>query len=66
VDGTVVVVSHGLVLSLYVASLTGEDVPDLTAWDAIPLPAVALVDADAGRLVRGFAGGLPPTSDRYA
>lgn len=58
-DGPVAVVSHGLVLSLYVAWLTGA-APDLAAWDAMPLPAVALVDVAAARLVHGFGTSVPP------
>lgn len=62
--GPLVVVSHGLVLSLYLASLEGRDVPDLAAWEAIPLPGVTLVDAGAGRLVRPFAGSVPRPGER--
>ena len=55
VHGDVTVVSHGLVLSLYLARLEGRPRPDVAAWAAIPLPAVAGVDPTAPRVVRPFA-----------
>ena len=52
--GHLAVVAHGLVMSLYVARLEGRRQPDVAAWAAIPLPAVAAVDPDARRVVRPF------------
>jgi broad specificity phosphatase PhoE len=40
--GDACAVSHGLVLSLAVADLTGRP-PDIVAWRAVPFPAVAVV-----------------------
>lgn len=40
VDGDLVVVAHGLVLALYLAIVAAE-------WEAMPLPAVAVVEGDA-------------------
>jgi broad specificity phosphatase PhoE len=53
VDGPVCVISHGLVLSHYLAHLRGLPGPDFDEWRAIELPAVAIVDE--GKLVQPFA-----------
>ncbi|GIV96306.1 MAG: hypothetical protein KatS3mg057_0963 [Herpetosiphonaceae bacterium] len=53
-QGSLALVSHGLILSLYLASLTGLDIPNLEEWAAIPLPAVAIVDPSVGRVVAPF------------
>ena len=53
-NGDLVVVSHGTVLSLYLAWLRGGERVDLREWEAIPLPAVAVVDPSlAGSSSRG-------------
>ena len=47
-EGDVCAVSHGLLLSLYLASREGRR-PDPAAWSVIPLPGVAVVqDGSAG------------------
>jgi broad specificity phosphatase PhoE len=51
----VCVVSHGLVLSHYLADLRGMPAPTFEEWRAIPQPAVAVVDVKARRLVRPFS-----------
>ncbi|MCP9485681.1 MAG: phosphoglycerate mutase family protein [Gaiellaceae bacterium MAG52_C11] len=51
VNGDVVVVSHGAVLSLYLAWLRGRERVELRDWEAIPLPAVAVVDPLARRIL---------------
>ena len=51
--GPLVVVSGGLALTLYVTSLAGAP-PATQVWTGIPLPAVAVVDPAAGRIVSGF------------
>jgi broad specificity phosphatase PhoE len=48
------VVSHGLVLSHYLAHLRGLDAPVFEEWRAIPLPAVAVVDVEQGELIEPF------------
>jgi len=48
------VAGHGLTLSLYVASVAGQDAAEL--WPTITLPDVAVLDPDAGRLVLPFGG----------
>jgi len=52
--GSLCVVSHGLVLSHFLAHLHGLTSPDLDEWRAIPLPAVAVVDPDGWELVEPF------------
>ena len=53
-DGTVCVVSHGLVLSHYLADLRGLEAPSLDEWRAIPLPGIAVVDLEGRELVQPF------------
>ena len=53
-EGDVCVVSHGLVLSHYLANLRGMDAPNLEEWAAIPLPGVATVDLVTKELVQPF------------
>ena len=43
-SGDLALVSHGTVLSLYLSWLRGQERVDLREWEAIPLPAVAVVD----------------------
>jgi broad specificity phosphatase PhoE len=52
--GTVCVVSHGLVLSHYLAHLRGLPAPDVDEWRAIPLPGVAIVEAERGEVISPF------------
>jgi broad specificity phosphatase PhoE len=52
---SVCVVSHGLVLSHYLADLRGMPAPTVEEWRAIPQPAVAVVDVKARRLLRPFS-----------
>jgi broad specificity phosphatase PhoE len=54
--GDLVVVSHGLVLSLYLADLRGQPRVDLAEWEAIPLPAVAVVGVAARRILAPWRG----------
>ena len=54
--GDVVLVSHGTVLSLYLAGLRGDERVALTDWEAIPLPAVAVVDPAGRRILEGWRG----------
>lgn len=56
-SGNLCVVSHGMVLSHYLAHLRGLETPPIEEWRAIPLPAVAVVDPDERRLVRPFVSG---------
>jgi broad specificity phosphatase PhoE len=53
-EGDVCVVSHGLVLSHYLANLRGMDAPNLEEWAAIPLPGIATVDLERSELVSPF------------
>jgi broad specificity phosphatase PhoE len=53
-SGDVCVVSHGLVLSHYLAHLRGLATPDMNEWRAIPLPGIAIVDAGRGEVVAPF------------
>jgi broad specificity phosphatase PhoE len=48
------VVSHGLVLSLLLAHLRGQSQVDFAEWRSIPLPALAIVDADTWRVAAPF------------
>jgi broad specificity phosphatase PhoE len=51
------VVTHGLILSLYVADLLGLDGPAaIELWDGIGFPDYAIVDLKARKLVRPFGG----------
>lgn len=52
--GSLCVVSHGLVLSHFLAHLRGEASPDFAEWRAIPLPAVAVVDPESWKQVAPF------------
>jgi len=53
-DGSLCVVSHGLVLSHYLADLRGLPAPHLEEWREIPLPGIAVVDLDSRELVQPF------------
>ena len=46
--------SHGLVLSHYLADLRGLPAPELAEWRAIPLPGIAVVDLEKRELVQPF------------
>ncbi len=51
------VVSHGLILALYLAQLLELDGPATADfWDGISFPDYAIVDLEAHRLVRPFGG----------
>ena len=53
-SGSLCVVSHGLVLSHFLAHLRGLPAPDLDEWRAIPLPGVAVVDPGSWTQVAPF------------
>jgi broad specificity phosphatase PhoE len=53
-SGSVCVVSHGLVLSHYLANLRGLEAADFAEWQAIPLPGVAIVDLESREVVSPF------------
>jgi broad specificity phosphatase PhoE len=53
-SGDACIVSHGLVLSHYLAHLRGLSAPVLDEWRAIPLPGIAIVDAESGEVVAPF------------
>ncbi len=55
VDGSLCAVSHGLLLSLFLAWLDGRGAPTLEEWMSISLPAVAVADPTERRLVRPFS-----------
>ncbi len=50
--GDLAIVSHGTVLTLYLASLRGQAPVDLAVWEAIPSPAVAVVDPAGRRILQ--------------
>ncbi len=52
--GSLCVVSHGLVLSHYLAELRDLPAPRLEEWRAIPLPGIAAVDLDNGEVIQPF------------
>lgn len=49
------VVSHGLLLAIYMAWLAGRGRASLAEWAAVPMPAIAVVDPLERRIVRPFA-----------
>jgi len=53
-SGDLVLVSHGTVLSLYLAWLRGQERVDLLEWETIPLPALAVVDPVARTIVESW------------
>jgi broad specificity phosphatase PhoE len=53
-EGSLCVVSHGLVLSHYLAQLRGLRAPALEEWRAIPLPGIAVVDVGTRQVARPF------------
>jgi broad specificity phosphatase PhoE len=53
-DEQLCIVSHGMVLSHYLAHVRGLETPVVEEWRAIPLPAVAVVDPEARELVKPF------------
>lgn len=51
------VVSHGLILTLFLATLLGLDgAASAELWEGIGLPDYAIVDPSAGKLIRPFGG----------
>jgi broad specificity phosphatase PhoE len=50
------VVSHGLVLALYIAELRGQAQASLAEWQRIALPDVAVVDSERAMVVQDFGG----------
>lgn len=50
----IAVISHGLVLSLFLAHLEGKSVPALAEWRAIPMPGWAVVDVHRRLVVQPF------------
>ncbi|MGI9110624.1 MAG: histidine phosphatase family protein [Gaiellaceae bacterium] len=54
--GDLVLVSHGAVLSLYLARLRGQTRVGLAEWESIPLPAVAVVDPAARTILEPWRG----------
>ena len=52
--GSLCVVSHGLVLSHYLANLRGLDAPAFDEWRAIQLPGIATVDLESRELMSPF------------
>jgi broad specificity phosphatase PhoE len=57
-QGEAVVVSHGIALSLYIASVAGIGV--VRFWEALTFPDAWRVDLREGRIERIFSGGLGP------
>jgi broad specificity phosphatase PhoE len=57
-NGPLVVVNHGLALSLYLASVAEIDV--VSFWSALTFPDAWSVDLDSGEKERVFTGGRPP------
>jgi broad specificity phosphatase PhoE len=53
-EGSLCVVSHGLVLSHYLADLRGLPAPNLEEWRVIPLPGIAVVDLERRELTQPF------------
>ncbi|HEX6288184.1 MAG TPA: histidine phosphatase family protein [Herpetosiphonaceae bacterium] len=53
-SGPIAVVSHGLVLSLLLAHLRGQDRVDVAEWRSIPLPALAIVDSLTWKIIAPF------------
>ncbi len=56
--GDLVVVDHGLALSLYLASKVGIDL--VPFWQALTFPDAWRLDLEAGAIERLFFAGLPP------
>lgn len=50
------VVSHGIVLTLYLSHLLGRSRPDADIWRGIGFPDFAVVDPAEGRLISSFRG----------
>jgi broad specificity phosphatase PhoE len=53
-DGDLVVVSHGTILSLYLANLLGQERVDPAVWAAIGFPDLAVVDLWERRILQPF------------
>ncbi len=51
VAGDLALVSHGTVLSLYLAWLRRHERVELAEWEAIPLPGVAVIDPSGRRIL---------------
>lgn len=54
-DGPACIVSHGLLLSHYLAHVRELDSPSVEEWRAIGMPAVAVVDLESRELLAPFA-----------
>jgi 2,3-bisphosphoglycerate-dependent phosphoglycerate mutase len=52
-EESVAVVSHGIVLTLYLSSVLERD-PDIALWESIDFPDVAVVDLDGPRVIQDF------------
>jgi broad specificity phosphatase PhoE len=55
-DEPIAVVSHGIVLALYVSWLRGQRIADVEAWRRMRFPDVAVIDPALGRVLRDFGG----------
>lgn len=53
-EAPICVVSHGMVLSHYLAHLRDLDIPSIDEWRTITLPAVAAVELESRRLSQPF------------
>jgi broad specificity phosphatase PhoE len=53
-DEPIAVVSHGIVLELYVSCLRGRRMADVETWRRMGFPDVAVVDPALGRVLRDF------------
>jgi broad specificity phosphatase PhoE len=54
---TLALVTHGTVMALYLAALTGED--PFPLWQSLAMPAYAILDVAAGRRLH-LVPALPP------
>jgi broad specificity phosphatase PhoE len=50
------VVSHGIVLAMYLSWLRGQRIADVESWRRMQFPDVAVVDPALGRVLRDFGG----------
>jgi broad specificity phosphatase PhoE len=65
-EADVGVISHGLILSVYLADLLGLDGPAaIELWDSIGLPNYAIVDLKARKLIRPFGASFDLTAGRH-
>lgn len=54
--GDLLVVSHGIVLSLYLARLRGQERVRFADWQAIRMPDLAVLDRETMHMVQPFGG----------